>query len=157
LGGSTRCVVSVAMLTEGWDANTVTHAVDRLPIGAPSGVCVSPVLGSAAGAQMEAIEKERGDRVMSQKEVEVTRLTSVQLLDAAIWREIGTEEPQPAPAFLEALAALVERWLLVRSAVPEMDAVTVLCKARGYIARHGLRNVRQPLEHADEQELRQTG
>ena len=25
LGGSTRCVVSVAMLTEGWDANTVTH------------------------------------------------------------------------------------------------------------------------------------
>ena len=25
LGGSIRCVVSVAMLTEGWDANTVTH------------------------------------------------------------------------------------------------------------------------------------
>jgi len=46
--------------------------------------------------------------------MEVTRLTSVQLLDAAIWREIGTEEPQPAPAFLGALAALVGRWLLVR-------------------------------------------
>ncbi|HVT18028.1 MAG TPA: DEAD/DEAH box helicase family protein [Thermoanaerobaculia bacterium] len=27
LGGSTRCVVSVAMLTEGWDANTVTHVL----------------------------------------------------------------------------------------------------------------------------------
>ena len=25
LGGSIRCVVSVSMLTEGWDANTVTH------------------------------------------------------------------------------------------------------------------------------------
>ena len=25
LGGETRCVVSVSMLTEGWDANTVTH------------------------------------------------------------------------------------------------------------------------------------
>ncbi len=25
LGGQVRCVVSVAMLTEGWDANTVTH------------------------------------------------------------------------------------------------------------------------------------
>ncbi len=25
LGGATRCVVSVSMLTEGWDANTVTH------------------------------------------------------------------------------------------------------------------------------------
>ncbi|HLB48725.1 MAG TPA: hypothetical protein VJL59_17085, partial [Anaerolineales bacterium] len=27
LGDSTRCVVSVAMLTEGWDANTVTHVL----------------------------------------------------------------------------------------------------------------------------------
>ena len=25
LGGLIRCVVSVSMLTEGWDANTVTH------------------------------------------------------------------------------------------------------------------------------------
>ena len=93
---------------------------------------------------------------MSEKPVEVTRLTSVQLLDAALWREIGSEEPQPAPAFLEALAALLGRWLLVRSAAPEMDAVTVLCRARGYIAHHGeLQNVQSPLEHADEQELRQ--
>jgi len=51
---------------------------------------------------------------MSERQMEVTRLTSVQLLDAAIWREIGTEEPQPATAFLGALAALVGRWLLVR-------------------------------------------
>jgi|GEM_PF-6626502 len=27
LGGSIRCVVSVSMLTEGWDANTVTHVL----------------------------------------------------------------------------------------------------------------------------------
>ena len=27
LGGDTRCVVSVSMLTEGWDANTVTHVL----------------------------------------------------------------------------------------------------------------------------------
>jgi type III restriction enzyme len=27
LGGAIRCVVSVSMLTEGWDANTVTHVV----------------------------------------------------------------------------------------------------------------------------------
>ena len=27
LGGSVRCVVSVSMLTEGWDANTVTHVL----------------------------------------------------------------------------------------------------------------------------------
>src|SRR5277367_1022486 len=29
LGGSIRCVVSVSMLTEGWDANTVTHEIGR--------------------------------------------------------------------------------------------------------------------------------
>ena len=29
-------------------------------------------------------------------------LTSVELLDAAVWREIGSEEAQPAAAFLEA-------------------------------------------------------
>ena len=62
-------------------------------------------------------------------------LTSVELLDAAVWREIGSEEAQPASAFLDALSRLVGRWLLVRSDAPEMDAVTVLCKARGYIAR----------------------
>lgn len=27
LGGETRCVISVSMLTEGWDANTVTHVL----------------------------------------------------------------------------------------------------------------------------------
>ena len=27
LGADIRCVVSVAMLTEGWDANTVTHVL----------------------------------------------------------------------------------------------------------------------------------
>ena len=43
---------------------------DRMPIGAPSGVCVSPVLGSAAGAQMEAAQKECGRDIMrkSQKQ-----------------------------------------------------------------------------------------
>jgi hypothetical protein len=54
-----------------------------------------------------------------------------------IWREIGIEEPQPAPAFLEALSALVGRWLIARSSEPEMDVVTVMCRARGYIERRG--------------------
>jgi hypothetical protein len=43
---------------------------------------------------MEAIEKESGDRPMSDGQAEVRRLTSVELLDA-VWREIGSEEPQP--------------------------------------------------------------
>jgi hypothetical protein len=74
---------------------------------------------------------------MKEGQAEVTRLTSVQLLDAAIWREIGSEEPQAAQAFVDALARLVGRWLLIRSAAPEMDAVTILCRARGYIERGG--------------------
>jgi hypothetical protein len=64
-------------------------------------------------------------------------LTSVQLLDAAVWREIGSEEPQPSAAFVAALATLVGRWLLVRSNTPEIDIVTVMCRARGYIERGG--------------------
>jgi hypothetical protein len=59
----------------------------------------------------------------------------VELLDAAVWREIGTQDPQPSSAFIEALASLVARWLLVRSETPEMDAMTLVCRARGYIAR----------------------
>ena len=33
LGGDVRCVVSVAMLTEGWDANTVTHVLGLRAFG----------------------------------------------------------------------------------------------------------------------------
>jgi hypothetical protein len=64
-------------------------------------------------------------------------LTSVELLDVALWREIGSEEPQLPATFLDALSAIVGRWLLVRSDAPEMDLVTVMCRARGYIERGG--------------------
>jgi hypothetical protein len=63
--------------------------------------------------------------------------TSVELLDAALWREIGSEEPQLPATFLTALSALVGRWLLVRSDAPDMDLMTVMCRARGYIERGG--------------------
>ena len=33
LGGAIRCVVSVSMLTEGWDANTVTHVLGTRAFG----------------------------------------------------------------------------------------------------------------------------
>jgi hypothetical protein len=76
--------------------------------------------------------------IMSTEVTQQTRvLTSVELLDAAVWREIGSEEPQPRAAFVEALAAIVGRWLLVRSETPEMDLVTAMCRARGYIERGG--------------------
>jgi hypothetical protein len=49
---------------------------------------------------MEAAQKETGDTAMSDGQVEVTRLTSVELLDAAIWREIGTLAVPPDTYFL---------------------------------------------------------
>jgi hypothetical protein len=67
---------------------------------------------------------------------EARRLTSVELLDAAIWREINSDDPQPPAAFLQALSCLLGRWLLIRSRNPAMDAVTVLCQARAYIVRY---------------------
>jgi hypothetical protein len=67
---------------------------------------------------------------------EARRVTSVELLDAAIWREIDSDDPQPPAAFLQALSCLLGRWLLIRSGAPAMDAVTVLCQARAYVVRH---------------------
>jgi hypothetical protein len=55
---------------------------------------------------------------MSEENVDALPPTSVELLDAAVWREIGSEEAQPAAAFLEALSRLVGRWLMVRSDAP---------------------------------------
>jgi hypothetical protein len=83
---------------------------------------------------------------MSEETVDALPLTSVELLDAAVWREIDSEEPQSGAAFLEALSRLVGRWLLVRSDAPGMDVVTVLCKARGYIARQEVSQTKEELE-----------
>ena len=74
---------------------------------------------------------------MSENATAARPITSIELLDAAVWREIGSEEPQAAASFLEALSTLVGRWLLVRSNDPEMDLLTVMCRARGYIVRRG--------------------
>jgi hypothetical protein len=73
---------------------------------------------------------------MNEKNGEVRRVTSVELLDAAIWREIGSDDPQPPAAFLQALSFLLGRWLLLRSGAPAMDAVTVMCRARAFVVRH---------------------
>ena len=73
---------------------------------------------------------------MNEKNGEVRRVTSVELLDAAIWREIGSDDPQPPAAFLQALSCLLGRWLLLRSGAPAMDAVTVMCQARAFVVRY---------------------
>jgi hypothetical protein len=67
---------------------------------------------------------------MNEMSKEARPLTSVELLDVALWREIGSEEPQLPAAFLGALSAILGRWLLVRSDTPGIDLVTVMCRAR---------------------------
>jgi hypothetical protein len=81
---------------------------------------------------------------MNEVTTDARPLTSVELLDAAVWREIGSEEPQPQAAFLKALSAIVGRWLLVRSNAPDIDLVTVMCRAHGYIGRRGQGETMKP-------------
>jgi hypothetical protein len=70
---------------------------------------------------------------MNEAQEELTPLTAFQLLDAAIWREIGADEPQPPEAFTEALFRLLARWMLSRSQAPELETLITLCKARAYV------------------------
>ena len=70
---------------------------------------------------------------MNEAQEELTPLTAVQLLDAAIWREIGSDEPQPHEALIEALCRLLARWMLSRSQAPEMETLITLCKTRSFV------------------------
>jgi hypothetical protein len=70
---------------------------------------------------------------MDKAQDELRPLTTVQLLDAAIWREIGSDEPQPPEALVEALSRLLARWMLTRSQAPEMETLTTLCRTHAYV------------------------
>jgi hypothetical protein len=70
---------------------------------------------------------------MNEAQDELKPFTAVQLLDAGIWREIGSNEPQPPEAFIEALSRLLARWMLARSQAPGMETLTTLCKTHAYV------------------------
>jgi hypothetical protein len=63
----------------------------------------------------------------------MAQLTSIQLIDAALWREVGCSEPQSADVLHQALADAVSRWLLVRSESPEIDALKFICQVKANI------------------------
>jgi hypothetical protein len=65
----------------------------------------------------------------------LTQLTSVQLIEAALWRELGSNEPQSADVLRQALADAVSRWLLVRSESPGIDALKFVCQVKANIAQ----------------------
>ncbi|WP_018076606.1 BPTD_3080 family restriction endonuclease [Thiobacillus denitrificans] len=56
LGGSIRCVVSVSMLTEGWDANTVTHVLGLRAFGTQ--LLCEQVIGRALRRQSYELNDE---------------------------------------------------------------------------------------------------
>ena len=56
LGDSTRCVVSVSMLTEGWDANTVTHVLGVRAFGTQ--LLCEQVIGRALRRQSYDLNEE---------------------------------------------------------------------------------------------------
>lgn len=56
LGGSIRCVVSVSMLTEGWDANTVTHILGVRAFGTQ--LLCEQVVGRALRRESYELNKE---------------------------------------------------------------------------------------------------
>lgn len=57
LGGSIRCVVSVSMLTEGWDANTVTHVLGVRAFGTQ--LLCEQVIGRALRRQSYDLNDEK--------------------------------------------------------------------------------------------------
>jgi hypothetical protein len=63
---------------------------------------------------------------------EMSQPTSIQMLDTAIWKELGVEEVAESEAFYHALATLLSRWLLARSEYPEMEAIKLFAKVRVY-------------------------
>lgn len=56
LGGAIRCVVSVSMLTEGWDANTVTHVLGVRALGTQ--LLCEQVIGRALRRQSYDLNEE---------------------------------------------------------------------------------------------------
>ena len=65
----------------------------------------------------------------------MSQLTSIQILDAAIWTELGKQEDAEAEAFYNALGTLLSRWLIARSDYPEMEAIRLFAKVRAYVAK----------------------
>jgi hypothetical protein len=65
----------------------------------------------------------------------MAQLTSVQLIDAALWRELGCNEAQSADVLHQALADAVTRWLLLKSDSPEIDALKFICQVKANIDR----------------------
>jgi type III restriction enzyme len=103
LGGSVRCVVSVSMLTEGWDANTVTHVLGIRAFGTQ--LLCEQVIGRALRRQSYELNEEG--------------LFDVEYADVFGIPFDFTAKPVPAPP-----RPPVET-VMVRAVRPERDALEI--------------------------------
>jgi hypothetical protein len=71
LGGAIRCVVSVSMLTEGWDANTVTHVLGIRAFGTQL-LCEQVIDGHGIDDPLHLIVEIKGYRREDAKEKKST-------------------------------------------------------------------------------------
>ena len=100
-GRDVRCIVSVGMLTEGWDANTVTHVVGLRPF--QSQLLCEQVVGRALRrASYDVVETEAGPRFAE----EVAQVLGVPF---EIIPFKATTATPPAPSTRRHVRALPER------------------------------------------------
>ncbi|MCY3970073.1 MAG: DEAD/DEAH box helicase family protein [Acidobacteria bacterium] len=111
LGGSIRCVVSVSMLTEGWDANTVTHILGVRAFGTQ--LLCEQVIGRALRRQSYELNDEG--------------LFDVEYADVFGVPFDFTAEPVPAPR------PVVKPTIAVRAISPDRDHAEIrFPRVQGY-------------------------
>ena len=99
-GRDVRCIVSVSMLTEGWDANNVTHIVGLRPFG--SQLLCEQVVGRALRRQRYALDKN-GDKFG----VETAIVFGVPF--KIMFFQAEESAPPPKPTVLEHICSVPEK------------------------------------------------
>lgn len=90
-GRDVRCIVSVAMLAEGWDANTVTHIVGLRPFG--SQLLCEQVVGRALRRKSYALNEET--QMFAEETAKVFGVP-FELIPFKV-KPVGPQPPQPDP------------------------------------------------------------
>jgi type III restriction enzyme len=95
-GRDIRCIISVAMLTEGWDANTVTHIVGLRPFG--SQLLCEQVVGRALRRQSYAVREDGSDQ-FAEETAKVFGVPFELVPFKVRKRREGPERPEPEHIF----------------------------------------------------------
>lgn len=123
LGSHIRCVVSVSMLTEGWDANTVTHIMGLRAFG--SQLLCEQVAGRALRRMnyyLQGYDKE-GNPTEDKRKIVVYKFPPEYAHIIGVPFKMfkgGNSEPPPQPINLTHIAALPDRQLKMEIEFPNV-------------------------------------